>query len=381
MRIAIIGCGYIADSYLRTLPLHPELVLVGVMDRDEGRSTKFSRYYSVPRYPSLEALLNDERVELVVNLTNPRSHFAVSKECLEAGKHVYSEKPLAMVFSEAEHLVRLAEKRGLHISSAPSRLLAETAQTLWKALRENVIGSVRLAYAEMDHGLTHRMQYRKWLSASGTPWPYKDEFEVGCTIEHGEYPLRLLTAFFGPVDSVSAFSSCQIPDKETSTPLDVQAPDFSVACLKFRSGLVARLTCSIIAHNNRNLNLVGDNGILCVHDISKPRCPVYIKRRLTIRRRTILAPWKRQYPMVGPPHRLSRVTARRTGREVDFCLGIAELAGAIQDRRPCRLSANYCLHTTEVVLAIHNALDSGTPYKVRTSFDPIEPMPWSLGRK
>jgi predicted dehydrogenase len=375
MRIAIIGCGYIADSYLRTLPLYPELQLTGVMDRDADRSRKFSNYYSVPSYPSLEDLLDDCRVELVVNLTNPRSHFNVSKACLEAGKNVYSEKPLAMSFSEAEHLVSLAERKGLHISSAPSRLLAETAQTVWKALRENVIGTVRLVYAEMDHGLTHRMRYKKWISESGTPWPYKDEFEVGCTIEHAEYAVRLLTAFFGPVESVTAFSSCQIPDKATEIPLDVIAPDFSVACMKFRSGLVARLTCSIIAHNNRAMRFFGDEGILYTDDISKPGSPVYMKRRLTIRRRTILTPWKRRFPLLGPSSHESRV--RRSKREVDFCLGIAESAAALREGRSCRLSARYCLHTTEVVLAIHNALDEAPPYKITTSFDPIDPMPWA----
>jgi predicted dehydrogenase len=377
MRIAIIGCGYIADSYLKTLHLYPELQLMGVMDRDKKRSTKFSDYYSVPSYPSLEDLLDDRRVELVVNLTNPRSHFSISKTCLESGKSVYSEKPLAMSFSEAEHLVSLAKQKGLHISSAPSRLLAETAQTLWKALRENVIGTIRLVYAEMDHGLTHRMRYKKWLSKSGTPWPYKDEFEVGCTIEHAEYAVRLLTAFFGPVESITAFSSCQIPDKETEIPLDVNAPDFSVACLKFRSGLVSRLTSSIIAHNNRALRFFGDEGILYTDDISKPRSPVYFKRRLTIRRRTILTPWKRRYPLVSPPPHLVRSRASRLNREVDFCVGIAELAAALQEGRSCRLSARYCLHTTEVVLAIHNALDKGSSYTVTTSFDPIDPMPWA----
>ena len=128
--IAIVGCGNIAPFYLKTLDLYPALDLVGVMDREEERSTKLSAYYSVPKYSSLDELLEDRRVELVINLTNPRSHFSVSRACLEAGKHVYSEKPLAMSFSEAEELVNLAEKKGLHISSAPSRVLAETAQTM-----------------------------------------------------------------------------------------------------------------------------------------------------------------------------------------------------------------------------------------------------------
>ena len=103
MRVAIVGCGNVAPFYLKTLPLHPELEVMGVTDREEARSEKFSAYFSVPRYDSLEDLLEDRKVELVINLTNPRSHFSVSKACLEAGKHVYSEKPLAMSFSEADN--------------------------------------------------------------------------------------------------------------------------------------------------------------------------------------------------------------------------------------------------------------------------------------
>src|SRR6185295_426674 len=112
LRIAIVGCGYIADSYVRTLPLYPELQLLGVVDRDPSRSARFSKHYSVPSYESLDALLRDQRVDLVVNLTNPRSHFEISKASLESGKHVYSEKPLAMSFSDAKALVALANQKG-----------------------------------------------------------------------------------------------------------------------------------------------------------------------------------------------------------------------------------------------------------------------------
>ena len=392
MRIAIIGCGNVAPFYLNTLPLHPELQLMGVFDRDEKRSANFAAYYSVMKYPSLDGLMGDRRVELVINLTNPKSHFSISKACLEAGKHVYSEKPLAMSFSEAKQLVNLAEQKGLHISSAPSRVLAETAQSMWKALREKVIGTARLVYAEMDGGLVHRMPYKKWINELGDPWPYKDEFEVGCTIEHAGYSMTWLIAFFGPVETVTAFSSCQIPDKQTDIPLEVNPPDFSVACIKFVSGLVARLTCSWIAPSNHSLRIFGDEGILYTKDIWKPQSPVYIKRYVTFGRRTILAPFKKRYPLVGPPVALGvqarrffagspvarmRARARHLRKRVDFCLGPAELATAIREDRSCRLSAGYCLHTNEVVLAIHNALKTGTTYKVTTSFGPVEPMPWA----
>lgn len=400
MRIAIIGCGNIAAFYLKTLPLYAELQIMGVLDRDERRSAQFSAYYSLPKYRSLDELLEDRRVEMVINLTNPRSHFSISRACLEAGKHVYSEKPLAMSFSEAEQLVNLAEQKGLQISSAPSRLLAETAQTLWKAMREEAIGTVRLVYAEMDGGLIHRTQYKEWINELGIPWPYKDEFEVGCIIEHAGYPVSWLIAFFGPVETVTAFSSCQIPDKQTDIPLELNPPDFSVACLKFVSGLVARLTCSWIAPSNHSLRIFGDEGILFTDDIWRPRSPVYIKRSVTFGRRTIMPPWKKRYPLVGrpggpvrarvrdllagPPGGLVRAwlrhlkaRARHLRKRVDFCLGPAELAAAIREERPCRLSAGYCLHTNEVVLAIHNALETGSAYKVITSFDPIDPMPWA----
>src|SRR5262245_9348586 len=134
MRVAIVGCGFVADYYVRTLPAYPELDLVGVMDRDAERAARLARFYSLSRYESLDELLGDPRVEIVLNLTNPGSHYEVSRRALLANKHVYTEKPMAMSFSEAKELAELAESRRLQISSAPCSLLGETAQTMWKAL-------------------------------------------------------------------------------------------------------------------------------------------------------------------------------------------------------------------------------------------------------
>ncbi|XQQ06797.1 MAG: Gfo/Idh/MocA family protein [Leptolyngbya sp. IPPAS B-1204] len=296
MQIAIVGCGFVADYYLKTLANYPDLQVAGVMDRVEERATRFSAYHAVPMYRSLAELLADPNVSIVLNLTNPGSHYEISKAALEAGKHVYSEKPLAMTMPEAEELVALAEQRGLLISSAPCSLLGESAQTLWKALREKQIGTVRLVYAEMDDGLVHRMPYQKWVSESGIPWPYKDEFEVGCTLEHAGYYVTWLTAFFGPAETVTAFSSCLIPDKQTDVPLDHNAPDFSVACIKFASGVVARLTCSIVAPHDHQLRIIGDDGVMGIEDCWYYGSPVYIKRMIRIRRKTFMSPWKQRYP-------------------------------------------------------------------------------------
>ena len=103
---------------------------------------------------------------------------------------------------------------------------------MWRALRERAVGRVRLVYAEMDDGLVHRMPYRQWQSTNGLPWPYRDEFEVGCTLEHAGYVLTWLAMWFGPALSVSVFASTQVEDKLPAgeAPLDMDSPDFSVAC-------------------------------------------------------------------------------------------------------------------------------------------------------
>jgi predicted dehydrogenase len=373
VRIAIVGCGYVADYYLKTLPNYPELELAGVFDRDLERTKSFSKHHSVSAYRSLEEILEDKTVEIVLNLTNPKSHFDISLACLEANKHVYSEKPLSMDIAEAEKLVDLAEQKGLQISSAPCNLLGETAQTIWKALREEVIGKTYLVYAEMDDGLVHKMPYKYWLSESGRPWPYKDEFEVGCTLEHAGYYLTWLPAFFGRAESVTAFSSCLVKDKETEIPLDNNAPDFSVACIKFESGMVARLTCGIIAPHDHELRIFGDRGVLGTEDSWFYSSPVYIRKIFNIRRKSILSPIKQKYPLVGKKQKYGY----RGAQQMDFARGVAELASAIKENRPSRLSARYSLHVNEMVLAIQNALETSSTYLVKSTFDPIEPMPWA----
>jgi predicted dehydrogenase len=354
-------------------------------------------------YKSLGEVLNDPRVELVLNLTNPRSHYTVSRACLESGKHVYSEKPLAMTLPEAQELVRLAKQKGLHIASAPSRVLAETGQTMWKALRENVVGRVHAVYAEMDGNLIYRTPYKEWVNEVGMHWPYWDEFEVGCTIEHAGYPVSWLTAYFGPVATITAFATCQIPDLGTDFHCETMPPDLTVACLRFKTGLVARLTSSWIAPHNHSIRIFGDTGVLTVEDIWAPGSRVYItrNRKLRIGPKTILLPHKKTYPMAALPKtagakgnthaaplRSPRSIARairsrilHLRRRVDFCLGPAELASALHERRLCRLSPEYCLHNTEIVLAIHNSLTIGPQYEMVTSFAPMDPLPWASSGK
>ena len=378
-RFAVVGCGFVADSYGRTLSLHPELELVGVTDLDSSRAAKFASIHGTKVYRNLEALLQDDRVEIVVNLTNPSSHFAVTKWSLEAGKHVYSEKPLAMVLTEAEELVSFAKVRGLLLSSAPCSILGESAQALGKALRENKIGEVRLAYAELDDGPIHQMHPEEWASLHGTPWPWRDEFSVGCTMEHAGYHLSWLVAFFGPAESVTAFSSSVIPHKHPDLAPEATAPDFSVAVIRFHSGVIARLTCSIVAAHDHSLRIIGDKGVLSVDECWHFGTPVRLRRFTPLGFRAESHPWVRRNwltqriyglnsrPLTNPKPGWRRRLKRH---EMDYLLGVKELASALREKRPSRLSAQLALHVNEIALAIHHAGTTGSSVSIRSRVVP-----------
>lgn len=372
--IALVGCGFVADYYMATLGSYPWIRVAGVFDIDADRLETFCAYYKLNRYESFDALLCDRQVTIVLNLTNPRAHYDVSLRCLEAGKHVYSEKPLAMGYADAEKLVGLAEERGLIISSAPCSLLGNAAQTLWRSVREGVVGDIRLVYAELDDGMVHRMPYKKWRSPSGAPWPYKDEFEVGCTLEHAGYYLSWLIAIFGPVEKVVAQASFlvlnKVPD-EILVPPDT--PDCSIGVLKFSNGVVARLTTTIVGPHDHSIRIIGEKGVLNIKDCWFNDAKVKRRRLMTIRRKTFLSPISTTYRVAGAPDRKLQNTG---GNRMDFAAGVVELALAVQEGRACRLSPKFSLHVNEVALALQQATD-GLVYQTKSRFAPVEPMDWA----
>ncbi len=204
--IVIVGTGFVADLYMRSIMTFPNLKVVKAFDTDPKRLASFCAHWKVLAAKSLEDLLSTEQASLLLNLTNPRAHFEISQRALNAGKHVYSEKPLALNMPDAKVLYELAITKKLLLCSAPCSLLGEAAQTVWRAIRDGEIGKPRLVYAELDDNFIADAPYKKWISESGAPWPFVDEFEVGCTMEHAGYYLTWLIAMFGPVKSVTSFA-------------------------------------------------------------------------------------------------------------------------------------------------------------------------------
>ncbi len=368
--VGIIGCGFVADLYMRSLALYPDIAVAAVYDRDPARLAAFADHWKVPPRRGLEAFLDAlPEGAIVLNLTNPDAHYDINKTCLNAGRHVWCEKPLAMDLDQAKELHALAAAQGLMLASAPCSFLGEAAQVLLREIRQKRAGDVRLVYAELDDGFIPQAAYDKWLSESGVPWPAADEFNVGCTLEHAGYYLTWLIAAFGPVRRVVAASAALIPDK----PGGADTPDFSVATLFFESGVVARLTCSIVAPHDHRIRVIGDKGVLEVRKAWDNGAPVRFHKRVSIRRRLMELPFGKRCKIGASHPKVGRFGAA----SMNFALGPVEMLEALHEGRANRLDNDFALHMTEVTLAIQNARDDTGPQDMTTACTTPEPMPWA----
>jgi hypothetical protein len=147
-----------------------------------------------------------------------------------------------------------------------------------------------------------------------------------------------------------------------------------VACLGFDGGVVARLTCSTLAPRDRSLRVFGDEGVIRTRDCSDDRSPVHVRRYWRVRRRLMLSPFPRRCRLLESG--TGRVRYRGSQRR-DFARGIADLAAAVRETRSPVLSPEFCLHATEVTLAIDAAAGGRPAPPIRTSFEPIAPMAWA----
>jgi predicted dehydrogenase len=350
MRAAVVGCGDIAERYAGRIDALEPLTLVGVTDVLAERAEKLARTFAVRRYETLEDVLEDGDVELVVNLTVPASHAAVTAAALEAGKHVHSEKPVALRYEEARDLAELARRKGVRLSCAPATLLGEAQQTAWKLVREGAIGKVRVAYAEANWG-----RIETWH-----PSP-QGLYAVGPLVDVGVYPLTLLTAMFGPVRRVAAYETKLLAERVTisNEPFVLDAPDFVAAVLEFEAGLVARVTATFWVRpgRQRGLELHGDERSLYLASWSE-----FDSELETSEDGETFTP----IPLVREPY---------PGN--DWGRALADLAEAVHEGRAHRAGAEHAAHVVEVMEAIALSGVGERPVEVRSDFEPPLPTEWA----
>ena len=349
MNVGIVGCGNIAARYAETIGAAPDLALVAATDVLAGRAAELAASFGGVAHASLDELLADRNVELVVNLTAPQVHAEVTRAALEAGKHVYSEKPLALSHGEARALVDLAAERDLLLGGAPSTLLGEAQQTAWKLVREGAIGQIRVVYAEANWGRLERWH----------PSP-QALYGVGPFVDVGVYPLTIVTAMFGPARRVTAYGTVVLPDRATNAgePFHLETPDFVVAAIELEGGVVVRLTATFYVEpsKQRGLELHGDGGRLYMATWDAADSRLELANGGEYRPVELL---REPYP------------------GIDWSRALVDLAEAARDGRRPRASGVHASHVVEILDAIRTSARDGGPVEVHSSFPPPEPLDWA----
>jgi predicted dehydrogenase len=351
LRVAIVGCGNISRAYVETLQPYERVKLVGAMDLDRQRAEALASSFGGKVYPTLDAVLADDSVDAVLNLTIHHAHAEVTARSIEAGKHVHSEKPLALTHREAKELVELALHHGVRLSCAPITFLGEAQQTAWKLIREGRLGSVRVVYAEMNWG-----RIESWHPA---PAPF---YEVGPLYDIGVYSLTLLTTFFGPARSALGYGRI-VNGKRVAgdgAPFQVVTPDFVVGLVEFANGTIARLTTNFYVAREtkqKGIEFHGDLGSLYLES------PQRFDAALEV------AEFGGRYTPVP----LLRLPYRGT----EWGRGVAELADAIAEKRPQRATGEQGAHVVEILEAIAVSGTNGRPIQISSDFEPPAPFEWA----
>ncbi|MBR5942110.1 MAG: Gfo/Idh/MocA family oxidoreductase, partial [Clostridia bacterium] len=197
MNIGIVGCGNISGIYLENLTRKFKNVTVAaVADLDEGRARAKAEEYGIPRVMTLEEMLADGGIDLILNITTPLSHYSINKQALLAGKHVYVEKPLALNYAEGKELIELAESKGLYVGCAPDTFLGAGIQTCCEQIKSGAIGRPVAGSAfMMCHG------HEGWHPSPDFYYDYGG----GPLFDMGPYYVTALVRMLGRAESVFAY--------------------------------------------------------------------------------------------------------------------------------------------------------------------------------
>jgi len=333
MEVAIAGCGSVASRYAGGLADADHLDLVAVADPVSERAASLADATGSEAYHGLGAMLDRADPDLVVNLTSHREHAPVTRECLEAGVHVYSEKPLALEADEAQSLLEVAESAGLGLGCAPINHRAEHQRLAAGRLADGSLGAVRVVSATAHVG-----RVTEWHDRPGS------FLEVGPLYDGGVYPLTLLVEWFGPVTAVrTADASHPYPEREAAEP---SAPTHVDATLELEAGPQVRLTASYyVPHRAREfygVEVHGDYGSLYLADTGD------------------LGGSREPLVSVGGAGRgYTPVPLQRKPTETPHIAGVVSLAEAVRRGETATASARRAAHVVTACAAIEIAAETG----------------------
>jgi predicted dehydrogenase len=233
IRLGIIGCGSVSGSYFPHLSKSPYVEFVSACDIIYERAQKRAAEFNVPNsYPHIDKMLAGPRFDLMVTLTDMQEHGRLNKIALNAGRHVWSEKPLANTYREGRELLDLAKSRQLRIWGAPAVVNSPQFAFMSKTIREGKLGRVSCAHAQYGH--------------TGPTWSaFFYEKGGGSLPDLGVYNLATLTGLLGPAKAVMAMTSIVTPERTVDNKgrVTVEAEDNAMVLMDHGQGVMSHVQC------------------------------------------------------------------------------------------------------------------------------------------
>ncbi|MFD2473043.1 Gfo/Idh/MocA family protein [Amycolatopsis silviterrae] len=348
--VGVVGAGFISDTYLENLTAFPDVRVVGVADLDVGRARGQAEKYGVPRSGSLAELLAVPEIEIVVNLTVPAVHVEVSLAAVEAGKHVWTEKPLGLDRGTARKLLDRARERGVRVGCAPDTVLGAGHQTAFRALAGGRIGVPVTALALFQ-------------TPGPEGWHPSPEFLFqaggGPLFDMGPYYFTQLVQVFGPVRKVTGAGGTVRGTRvigagpRAGTEFPVSVPTTVTALVEFVRGGSAQVVLTFDSALRRTgvVEVAGEAGTAVLPDPNRFDGATVVHS----------AGCEEEVAAVG--HAASRGT------------GVVELARAVRAGVGERASGELGYHVLDVLLAVEESVESGVSVEVTSSVEAAELLP------
>jgi len=352
IKVGIIGCGDIAPAYVRGCRAFPILDLVACADIRPEAAEQLAEAHGL-RAMSLDDLLADPDIDIVINLTVPRAHAEVSLAIIKAGKHLHSEKPLAVTRDDGQAILQAAEKAGVRVGCAPDTFLGGSLQTVRKLIDEGAIGEPVAATAFM-------------LSRGPESWHPNPAFFYavggGPLFDIGPYYLAALINCFGPVRRVSGSTRKSFPERIATSEarkgerIPVEVATHIAGTLDFAAGPVVTLITSfdVWQHTLPHIEIYGSQGTLTIPDPNRFDGMVKVWSAEK-------GSW-REEPLT---HRT----------DVGRGIGVADLAYAIRSGRAHRASGSLAYHVLDIMHAIEDSSREGVHITLASTCDQPAPLP------
>ncbi len=355
VKIAVVGCGVISDAYLSTMKTKFKILdVVGCCDLDAKKAQEKAQKYGI-RALTMEEVLADDSIEMVVNLTTPGAHYPVIKQLLQGGKHVYTEKVLSVELEHAAELVALANQKGLYLGAAPDTFLGSAIQTARYVVDSGMIGEVTSCFCTItrDSDLFTRA------------FPFTAKPGGGIGFDLGIYYVTALLSILGPVTEVSGMATTRQPQRQLYSldhfgePYQVECETLMTGTVQFASGTVGTLlfdSNSIFTLPERpNLVLFGTLGAVYMADPNNFGGEVKV----------ILKSNNEPFAM----QQSHAYTSDCRG------LGVAEMAWSLRQGRKNRANKEMAYHALEVLHGIVRSGKTKSAHMLQSTFEKMPPIP------